>query len=552
MKNYKVEGKVVDITKKKIFPGEIKVKDGIIWEIIEKPETKSGAERYIMPGMVDAHVHVESSMLTPGYFAKECVRHGTVAVVSDPHEIANVKGVEGIDYMIREGKKSIIKYAFGASSCVPATNLETSGAKLGCDEMAELLKRKDITHLAEVMNFPGVIKRQQEVIDKIQIAREMGKPIDGHAPGLKGEALKKYIAEGISTDHEASTLEEAEEKIKNGMKILIREGSASRNFEALIPLIKYYAPSLMFCTDDIHPDDLINGHINMLVKRAVRKGYDLYDVLRAATLNPVNHYGLPVGLLREGDPADFIVVDHPENMVVLETHIDGTCVFREGKTMFHVEKPDIINRFHYSSLHDSDIRVRAGKGKMIVIQAVDGELLTDRIICEPKKEGKYVVADPDRDLLKLVNINRYRSMLPAVAFVRGFGLREGAFGSSISHDSHNILVVGVNDEDICDVARIIMENQGGVVVKMGDKIDLLPLPVAGLMSDRDAHWVAAKYQGINHLIRSMGSTLHAPVMTLSFLSLLVIPRIKLGEKGLFDTDTFSFIPMFIPNGAQNT
>ncbi|HDR90172.1 MAG TPA: adenine deaminase [Bacteroidetes bacterium] len=552
MKNYKVKGRVVDITKKKIYRGEIMVKDGKIYKISRTPDTKEENDRFIMPGLVDAHVHIESSMLTPGYFARECVRHGTVAVVSDPHEIANVMGMEGIDYMIREGKKVPVKYAFGASSCVPATELETSGAKLGSDKIRELMKREDITYLAEMMNFPGVITRQRDVIEKINIAREFGKPIDGHAPGLKGEPLKKYIGEGISTNHEASTLEEAEEKINNGMKILIREGSAARNFEALIPLMKSYAASLMFCTDDMHPDDLINGHINMLVKRAVRKGYDLFDVLRAATMNPVNHYGLNVGLLREGDPADFIVVDHPENMQVLETYIEGVCVYREGQTMFHVEKPGIINRFHSSSLHDSDIRVKAGKGKMIVIQAVDGELLTERIICEPKREGEYVVADPGRDLLKLVYINRYRSMPPAVAFVRGFGLREGAFGSSISHDSHNILVVGVNDEDIYDVARVIMENRGGVVAKKGEKTDLLPLPVAGLMSDRDAPWVASRYQGINRLIRSMGSTLHAPVMTLSFLSLLVIPHIKLGEKGLFDTETFSFIPMFIPNGGENT
>jgi len=551
MKKYKVKGNIIDVLARKIYLGEIQIVNGRISKVTSLKDGKMQKERYIMPGMVDAHVHIESSMLTPGYFASECVRHGTVAVVSDPHEIANVIGIEGINYMINEGRKVPVKYAFGASSCVPATEMETSGAELGVEQIRELMSREDIKFLAEVMNFPGVIKEHTVVMEKIKIARDIGKPIDGHAPGLKGEELKKYVGEGILTDHEASTREEAEEKINMGMKILIREGSAAKNFEALIPLMKSYASSLMFCTDDMHPDDLKKGHINILVKRAVRKGYDFFDILSAATMNPVNHYGLNVGMLREGDPADFIVVDNPENMQVLETHIDGVCVFREGQTLFHVEKPDIINRFHSSSLHVSDIQVKAGKGKMVVIQAVDGELLTEREVCEPKREGEYVVADPDRDLLKIVYINRYRPMPPAVAFIRGFGLTEGAFGSSISHDSHNILVVGVKDEDICDVARVIMENRGGIVVKKDDKMDSLPLPVAGLMSDRDASRVAAKYQEINRHIRSMGSTLHAPVMTLSFMSLLVIPHIKLGEKGLFDVEKFSFIPMFIPCDGEN-
>ncbi len=533
-------GQIVDIVNKRIFPGTILVKNGKISLITEGEAIE---DVYLIPGFIDAHIHIESSMLIPSEFARLAVTHGTVATVSDPHEIANVMGVAGVKYMIENGKKVPFKFYFGAPSCVPATVFETAGAELGAEEIEELLKMDEVKYLSEMMNFPGVLSGAADVKAKLKVALKYNKPVDGHAPGLKGDQAAAYINAGISTDHECFTLEEALDKAVNGMFVQIREGSAAKNFDDLIPVLKKYPERVMFCSDDRHPNDLAETHINDHVKRAVAYGCDPIKVLRACTLNPVQHYKLDVGMLQEGDPADFLVVDNLHDFNVLETYIDGNLVAEKGKTLIPSVKEKIINKFNAKAILAEDIQVKAGGKHLCVIQALDGQLVTLELDQKTMVRDGLVESDISKDVLKLVVYNRYKPAKPAVAFINHFGLKSGAIASTVAHDSHNIIAVGTNDEDIVKAMNLLINSKGGVSLVDGKDEYILKLPVAGLMSNKDGYAVAAAYDKLDKKAKALGSSLRAPYMTLSFMALLVIPDIKLSDKGLFDGRKFEFIPL---------
>lgn len=535
--SFSLSGQVVDLVHSRIFPGQVTVNDG---KIVEVKELDTAEQQFIMPGFVDAHIHIESTMVPPSEFARMAVCHGTVATVSDPHEIANVMGVEGIDYMIQSGKRGHFKFFFGAPSCVPATPFETSGAVLDAATVAELMGRDDIYYLSEMMNYPGVLADDPEVMKKLKAAQAYGKPIDGHAPMVTGDDIKKYIGAGISTDHECYNLDDAKEKLHLGMKILIREGSAAKNFDALIPLMTPYPEMLMFCSDDKHPNDLIKGHINLLVKRALQRGYKLMDVLRAASLNAIRHYHLEVGLLQLGDDADFIVVDNPQDLNVMETYVKGRLVARQGQSCMPYRKEEACNRFHAVPIVADDLRVPSQDKNIKVISCMEGNLITNTIVATPKVVDGHIVSDTTRDILKIVVLNRYAPSRPAVGFINHFGLKRGAIATSVAHDSHNIVAVGCTDEDIARAINMLVLTRGGMVACTETEFALLPLPVAGLMSLDEGTRVAEDYERVDRLAHEFGCTLYSPFMTLSFMALLVIPELKLSDKGLFDVTQFQF------------
>jgi adenine deaminase len=541
-----LQGQIIDIPNERIFPGVIDIADGTIVSIREdRSVTDPG---YLCPGFIDAHVHIESSMLTPPEFARIAVAHGTVGTVSDPHEIANVLGLEGVRYMQRLAAQTPCKIHFGIPSCVPATNFETAGATLGPDAIEELCRDDSLVYLSEMMNFPGVIHRDPEVMKKLEIAKKYAKRIDGHAPGLRGEDLKKYVSAGIETDHECFQIDEAREKLSLGQKILIREGSAAKNFEELWPLLKEAPQSCMLCSDDKHPDDLMEGHINQLCARAVAHGVPLFNVLRAACLNPVEHYGLRCGLMRTGDPADLIRLHDLVSFKVMETWIDGECVARDGRSLLPKSKSPRANQFRANTKQASDFAVPVAaplhSGKIRIIEALDGQIVTGAAEAEARVQDGLITTVPARDILKITVVNRYADAPPAVAFVRGVGLKSGAIASSVAHDCHNIVAVGTSDEDLARVVNLVIQNEGGIAVVGPDKLeDVLPLPVAGLMSDGHAEEAAAGYARLTKAAKSLGSPLHAPYMTLSFLALLVIPALKLSDRGLFDGTKFEFVPL---------
>jgi len=540
--SYSLSGNIVDLRAETIFKGRVHVEDGIIVKVEE--DNTVTEDHYILPGLVDAHIHIESSMLIPSEFARLASVHGTVATVSDPHEIANVLGIEGINYMIANGKKVPFKFYFGASSCVPATPFETAGFELGVEQLDELLAKDEIKYMSEMMNFPGVINRDEFVMRKLEVAKKYGKPIDGHAPGVKGEDARKYIEAGISTDHECFTMEEALEKINYGMKIQIREGSAAKNFEALIELMQDYPDKVLFCSDDKHPDDLAEGHINQLVIRAIKKGYNPMSVLKSAILNPIDHYDLEVGALQTGDPADMIIVDNLNDFRVLATYVNGTLIARNGKTLIRSVTETVPNNFHAEPVSTVDISVSPHGNKLKVMEALDGQLITNIVHADPKIKDGNVVSDPENDILKIVVLNRYNKAKPAVAFIRNFGLKRGAIASSVAHDSHNIVAVGADDEQVVRAINLIIKEKGGVSLVDGREEIILPLPVAGLMSVEDGYKIAEEYHKIDKMAHELGSTLRAPFMTLSFMALLVIPDLKLSDKGLFDGRKFSFTNLF--------
>ena len=550
MMKKKVSGNIVDVMNGDIYPGTIVISGSKISDILrEERGCRHEYEHYIMPGFVDSHIHIESSMLTPAEFARVAVIHGTVAVVSDPHEIANVLGVEGVRYMIEEGRSVPLKFYFGAPSCVPASPFETSGAVISSAEIEQLLQMDEIRYLSEVMNFPGVIKDDEEMHRKLSIARQYAKPIDGHAPGLRGADLKKYVSCGISTDHECITRAEALEKLSLGMKVMIREGSAAKNFDEMIPIVNEHYENCMFCTDDMHPDELIEGHINVLVKRALDYGIDMMKVLRVACVNPVMHYKLDVGLLRKGDYADFIVVDVDDDFNIRRTYINGTLVAEEGTSLIPRKVSRVVNKFEARKREVTDFSVDCKKPEpcdmMNVIEVIDGQLITNRVRVAPKEIAGRIVSDISRDILKLVVINRYRAdSKVAIGFVKNFGLKEGAIASSVAHDSHNIIAVGVSDDDICRAVNLIIENKGGISAVSGSKKLILPLPIGGLMSTWDYSKVATRYREIDSMAKELGSSLRAPLMTLSFMALLVIPSLKLSDKGLFDAYESRFVNLF--------
>ena len=541
MSNFKIAGKLVDLFQRRIYPAVVTVSNGVIASI---DETTDAPDQYIMPGFIDAHIHIESSMLVPTAFAQMAVVHGTVATVSDPHEIANVNGMEGVQYMIDNSKLSPFKFFFGAPSCVPATSFETAGATLDAKAVEALLQSPDIWYLSEMMNYPGVLHSDPEVMAKIAAAKKAGKPVDGHAPGLMGDMAVAYAAAGITTDHECFTLEEALGKVNVGMHILIREGSAAKNYDALAELLRLHPDKVMFCSDDKHPDELVLKHINALVKRSLQKGYDLYDVLRAACVNPVLHYKLHVGMLRINDAADFVVVNNLEQLDILKTYIGGQLVAESGKSLLPDVTVQPINNFKATDRVVADFAVTAKNAAPVirVVEAVEGQLVTNELHLPAKVADGYIVSDTAHDVLKIAVVNRYEPNAPvAIAFIKNFGLKHGALASTVGHDCHNIIAVGVDDASICAAVNALVACKGGIAVaKDKDAVTTMPLPVAGLMSLDKGADVAAAYTLVDKAAKELGTTLHAPFMTLSFMALLVIPSLKLSDKGLFDGGKFEF------------
>lgn len=537
---FEIKGQYIDIVGKRIFPAAISVHEGVISAIQEIP---AAPQQFILPGFIDSHVHIESSMLIPSAFARLAVIHGTIGTISDPHEIANVCGVEGVHYMINNGKKVPFHFFFGAPSCVPATTFETAGASINSEEVATLLDNKDIYYLSEMMNFPGVLFKDEEVMKKIKAAHAVGKPVDGHAPGLMGEDAQKYIEAGISTDHECFTIEEAVDKLSYGMKILIREGSAAKNFEALYELIDDHPNSVMLCSDDKHPDSLVLGHINQLCARAVAKGLNVFNILKAACINPVVHYQLPTGMARVNDPANFIVIEDLTHFKVAQTYINGQLVAEKGQSLIQPIDEKIINQFDTTLIKVEDIQVDLGtyptkENKIAVIEAIDGQLITNYLWEDPTITDGKIISDTNKDILKIVVYNRYHPAAPKMAFIKNFGFQHGAIASTVAHDSHNIIAVGVNDHEIVQAINAVIQEKGGISCVKEQELKVLGLPVAGLMSKDDPYMVAEAYSTIDAMAKSLGSKLGSPFMTLSFMALLVIPHLKLSDKGLFDGDRF--------------
>jgi adenine deaminase len=539
-----VSGNIVDVISKTITKGEIHFENG---KIIAIRPTNNIEDQYIIPGFVDAHIHIESSMMLPAEFARYSVIHGTVACVCDPHEMANVCGIPGVDYMIENGKQSPMKFYFGAPSCVPSTSFETAGAVLDANDVESLLLRDDIYFLAEMMNFPGVIHKNKQVYAKLEAAKRLNKPIDGHAPEISGDDLVAYAAGGITTDHECMTIAEAEAKIALGMTVQIREGSAAKNFDDLLPLLAKYPDKIMFCSDDKHPDDLLkNGHIDTLARRAVAKGYDPIDVLRVCSLTPIKHYKLDVGLLQIDDDADFVVVNNLSDFTVKSTYIRGEKVSENGVPTFPRFVPtQLINQFNAEKIIPEQLQVIPTGSILKVIHVDDGQLFTHEVHCTPKIDNNNVVSDLENDVLKLVVYNRYQPSKPAIGFIKNIGLKRGALASTVAHDSHNIVAVGTSDVEIASAINQIIDSKGGILACEGERTCLLSLPVGGLLSDATGSVIAARYEQVDAMAKELGSTLRAPFMTVAFMSLLVIPELKLGDKGLFDGRTFKFVDLMV-------
>jgi len=530
----------VSLAERRIFTARLTWAQGRITKILEQGVEDPRLD-YILPGFIDAHVHIESAMLPPAEFARLAVCHGTLAVVADPHEIANVLGVPGVQFMIANARKSPFHAFFGAPSCVPATPFETAGGELGCDQIEQLFNEPEVCCLSEMMNYPGVLAGAPDVMAKIDLARRLGYPVDGHAPGLLGAEAAAYVRAGISTDHECFSLQEARDKIAAGMQVLIREGSAARNFDTLHPLISESPGQVMFCSDDKHPDDLLQGHINEMVRRAVAAGHDLFDVLSCACSNPIDHYRLPLGLLRPGDPMDGLVVPDLTSFAPSRVWLAGSVVAEQGQPRLPRSAVEQVNLFDARRISPADLSLPAAAGPVRVIGVEDGSLVTQERWLQPRQEAGCLVADTARDLLLICVVNRYRPEPPAVALVQGFGLRQGAIASSVAHDSHNIICVGADPASICQAVNRVIDHRGGVAVAAAGQVDILPLPIAGIMSDQDGAWVATEYACLDRQARDLGSALSAPFMTLSFMALLVIPALKLSDQGLFDGRSFSFV-----------
>ena len=540
MQTATIQGQYVDILDKRIYPAILSIEDGRIVSITECDEAPN---QFILPGFIDSHVHIESSMLIPSSFARLAVVHGTIGTISDPHEIANVCGLEGVQYMIDNGKKVPFHFFFGAPSCVPATAFETAGAVIDSVDIAKLLASPDIYYLSEMMNFPGVLHQDAEVMQKIKAAHAIGKPIDGHAPGLMGDLAKQYIAAGISTDHECFTIEEAVDKLSFGMHILIREGSAAKNFEALYELIDDHPKKVMLCSDDKHPDSLLEGHINQLCARAVAKGINVFNVLRAACINPVLHYQLPTGYARVNDPANLILVENLQDFKVIETYINGQLVAQNGHSLIEPIQATAINQFNAHPIALSDLQLPdatypSKDGMVPVIHAIDGQLITNLVWTNPSIKDNAIVADIEKDVLKVVVYNRYHAAKPKIGLIQSFGFKSGAIASTVAHDSHNIIAVGVDDESILKAINLVVHEKGGISCVQGESSKVIGLPIAGLMSTADPYQVANEYIEIDKMAKSLGTQLGSPFMTLSFMALLVIPHIKMSDLGLFDGDQF--------------
>lgn len=537
-----LSGKIVDVLNQRIFPGTVHISDGKISAIVEEDTSET---QHILPGFIDAHIHIESSMLVPTEFARAAVIHGTVATVSDPHEIANVLGMRGVEFMLENAQQTPFKFNFSAPSCVPATPFETAGAALSAPEIETLLQREDIVSLSEMMNVPGVLNGAEDVLEKLRLASDAGKVVDGHSPGLRGEAVKKYIESGITTDHECFSLDEALEKLSLGMQVQIREGSAARNLDDLMPLLNDNYQNCMLCSDDKHPDDLAEGHINEMVKRAIAGGLDPLKVLWSASVTPVKTYGLNVGLLQENDPADLIIIDNLEDLNVQKTYISGVLLAEVGETKLSSLPATPINHFEAEIQVAENFRIKARTDEVPVIEVIDGQLVTKKHMWIPEVDHEgFIKTNLEDDILKIVVLNRYSLSDPAVALIKNFGLKEGAIASSVAHDSHNIVAVGTTDKALASAINLIIRNKGGISAVTNDTELVLPLPVAGIMSHDDAFEVGRRYGQMDAFAKTMGSRLGAPYMTLSFMALLVIPDIKLSDKGLFDGEKFEFVDVF--------
>ena len=537
-----LSGNIIDVLNQRIYSGTIRIENGKIESIVEEAVSET---TYILPGLIDAHIHIESSMLIPSEFARAAVIHGTVATVSDPHEIANVMGLSGVEFMLDNAQQTPFKFHFSAPSCVPATPFETAGATLSANEISDLLLRPDIVSLSEMMNVPGVLNDDKDVLTKLDLARDANKVVDGHAPGLRGEAVKKYIEAGITTDHECFSIEEALEKLSLGMQVQIREGSAARNLDDLIPLLPDHYKQCMLCSDDKHPDDLAEGHINAMVKRAISAGVDPLKVLWSACVTPVKTYGLELGLLQAGDAADMIVIDNLQHFNVLKTYINGSIVAEQGKSLLESVQVEPVNHFHANLQTPKNFTLRAKVPTIPVIEVIDGQLVTRKYDWSPDRNNEGVIqANTEQDILKIAVLNRYNKSKPAVALIKNFGLKSGAIASSVAHDSHNIVAVGTSDEALAKAINLIIKEQGGISAVTDTEHHILPLPVAGIMTHADAFETGKTYGQMDDIAKEMGSTLSAPYMTLSFMALLVIPDIKLSDKGLFDGETFEFMDVF--------
>lgn len=537
-----IKGNIVDLISQSIFSGIVHIKNGKIKEITKN---NNKYNNYILPGFIDTHIHIESSCMPPSEFARAVIPFGTVATVSDCHEIANVMGVSGINYMIKSSKKVPLKIFFGVPSCVPATEFDTSGAKFGTKETNELLKRDELFYMGEFMDLTGIEQNNPTTYKKIELAKKYKKPIDGHLPVFNKDFAKKYIKLGISTDHETITKKDAIFKIKHNMKIQIREGSACKNFDDLIDIIKNHYKDCMFCSDDSHPNELLNGHMNLLVKRAISLGYDPLKVLTVACVNPVKHYNLPVGLLQVGDPADFIEVNNLKELKIKKSVINGITVFDGKKLTFDRVEPKIVNNFVARPLAKQDLLVKAKSDKINVIELVKDQIVTKKTIYQGKIKNGFVVSDIKNDILKIVYMNRYKNLKPKISFIKGFGFSRGAVAESVSHDSHNIVAVGANDDDLLKAINSLISQKGGFFAIDGNKCRSLPLSIAGLMSNLNLENIVKKYEQVNRLIEGFGSTIKSPLMTLGFMALLVVPALKIGEKGLFDTEQNRFIGNFV-------
>jgi adenine deaminase len=536
-----IKANYIDITNRNIYAACITIENKKIKSIEKINEV---CAHYILAGFVDAHIHIESSMLLPSEFAKIAVTHGTVATISDPHEIANVCGLAGVQYMIDNGKKVPFHFHFGAPSCVPATSFETAGATIDSNDIETLLQNKDIYYLSEMMNYPGVLFSDAEVMKKIALAKKYGKPIDGHAPGLMGDDAIKYIQAGITTDHECFSAAEALHKLNNGMKILIREGSAAKNFDALQPLIKEHYPHMMFCCDDKHPDELLEHHINHHVHKALAAGNDLFDVLRMACINPVQHYNMHVGQMQIGDAADCIIVKNIENFEVLQTIIAGEIVFDDGVVNMPSVQEKMINQFHCTNKTEKNFEIKYNHQKTIkVIEAIEGQLITQTYEATPLIKGNLIVSDVTNDVLQIAVVNRYNDAPVANGFIKNFGLQQGAIASTVAHDCHNIIVIGTNTADMKTAVNALIAAKGGISVAQSNDVDALPLPIAGIMSHLSAAEVGKAYQAIDAKAKALGCKLQAPFMTMSFMALLVIPQLKMSDKGLFDGSKFEFVDL---------
>lgn len=546
---FSLSGNVVDVLHRQIFPGTIDIEAGHIISITPTPHSRQVHAPYLLPGFVDSHIHIESSLLVPSEFARLASVHGTVATVSDPHEIANVLGLAGVRFMLHNAAQVPLTIAFGAPSCVPATPFETAGATLAVAEIQDLFKHDRISYLSEVMNVPGVLAREPAVMQKIQLAQQLGLPVDGHAPGLQGEEVDRYATAGITTDHECMTIEEAIDKLAAGMKILIREGSAAKNFMALHPLIEDYPDRCMFCSDDKHPNDLVQGHINQLVQRSVALGHNVMNVLQIACVNPVLHYGLEVGLLQVGDPADLIVVNNLHDFKVERTYCKGILVAEAGKALLPSIAVEPVNHFVAATKQEEAFRVPIGGARVgarvRVIEAIDGQLTTTETQIAAFGQQEFVTSDVEHDILKIAVVNRYADVPPAVALIKNFNLKRGAIASSVAHDSHNIVAVGTTDAELCAAVNAVIQTRGGLAVVDGNRVEVLPLPVAGLMSAEEGYRVAQRYAQLDAAAKQLGSTLSAPFMTLSFMALLVIPDLKLSDRGLFGGQVFDFVPFWV-------